>query len=317
MSDPSIAFPDIAVSELSLTFTASQPVPMPRFAGSAWRGAFGHALKRTVCTMRLRPCAGCALAQACWFPSLFAPAPEAQAGLIMSGRPLPPPYVLDPGETPREGFFAPGAPIPVRLALFGAATRAAAYAALALLRAAEGGVGPARVALRPATVGGRMQAQRAFSEAALRDAMQPAPLPSAPPPYDRVRLRFETPLRLRLANDLVTPAAFRPAYLLGAAVRRVSLLVQSQTGVPLEADFRALKAAAAPVEWIETRLGWVETRRYSTRQQARLAMGGIVGEAALDIARLGPLWSFLWLGQALHLGKGASMGFGRYRILPA
>ena len=225
--------------------------------------------------------------------------------------------MLDPGETPSGGVFAPDAPIPVRLALFGEATRAAAYATLALLRAAEGGVGPARVALRPASVAGTAGTPRAFSEAALRDAMQAVPLPSAPPPYGEVRLRFETPLRLRLANDLVTPARFRPAHLLGAAVRRASLLTYSQTGHPIPADFRALKAAAAPVAWIGARFGWVETRRFSTRQQARLAMGGIVGEATLDAAALGPLWPFLWLGQTLHLGKGASMGFGRYRILPA
>jgi hypothetical protein len=37
----------------------------PAFPGSAWRGAFGHALKRTVCVMRLRPCAGCPLERSC------------------------------------------------------------------------------------------------------------------------------------------------------------------------------------------------------------------------------------------------------------
>jgi CRISPR/Cas system endoribonuclease Cas6 (RAMP superfamily) len=49
-------------------------------------------------------------------------------------------------------------------------------------------------------------------------------------------------------------------------------------------------------------------------------MGGIVGDADLDLAAAGDgraeLWPFLMLGTAIGAGKGTTMGFGAYEITP-
>ena len=60
---------------------------------------------------------------------------------------------------------------------------------------------------------------------------------------------------------------------------------------------------------------WREWTRYSSRQQERLQMGGLVGEAEIEGRDLEPFWPYLWLGQWTHAGKGTSMGLGRYRIV--
>lgn len=56
-------------------FRASQPIHLPAFAGSAWRGAFGHALKRALCVTRMPVCAECALWRCCGYAYVFEPPP--------------------------------------------------------------------------------------------------------------------------------------------------------------------------------------------------------------------------------------------------
>jgi hypothetical protein len=288
---------------------------LPRFAGSAWRGAFGHALKRTVCTMRLRPCASCILHTACVYPALFAPPAPNGSGMLAHADVLPPPYVLDPAGQPEQPS-ALDQRIIVTLRLFGTGTRAGAYALLALARAAENGIGAKRISLAPVAIKPAEPAacEVPWSEAALREAARPRPLASPPPMPHAVTVQFDTPLRLRLKNDLVTPDALRPAHVFGAAIRRASLLWRCHGPAPIEADFRALKTMVSPLVWRERALGWVESTRYSSRQNTTMQTGGILGTATLELGGLEPLWPFLWLGQFLHVGKNTTMGFGRYRL---
>lgn len=44
---------------------------LPTFPGSAWRGAFGHALKKTACVVRDTPCSQCLLKNACAYSYIF------------------------------------------------------------------------------------------------------------------------------------------------------------------------------------------------------------------------------------------------------
>jgi probable addiction module antidote protein len=69
---------------LSVTFHFSAPegpadVPFP---GAAWRGAFGYALKRTVCIMRPRVCPGCPFERSCAYPYIFETAPGDQSSIL-------------------------------------------------------------------------------------------------------------------------------------------------------------------------------------------------------------------------------------------
>lgn len=228
---------------------------------------------------------------------------------------LPPPYVLDPApdcEPPQPSNER----ISVTLRLFGTATRAAAYALLALTRAAADGIGARRTALAPVSVrcAEASSDERDWGDGALREAARARPL--APPPSmpPAIELQFMSPLRLRLQNDLVTPDGLGPAQVFGAAVRRASLIWRFHGPAPIEADFRALQALASRVGWCKREFRWVESARYSTRQKTRMQTGGILGTGIIDLEGLEPLWPFLWFGQWLHIGKNTTMGFGRYRL---
>ena len=44
-----------------LEFNTEQPIHLPEYAGSALRGAFGHALRRAACVTGAPECTNCAL----------------------------------------------------------------------------------------------------------------------------------------------------------------------------------------------------------------------------------------------------------------
>jgi hypothetical protein len=290
------AVAELPLLRLQMTFEAQGAGRFPAFAGSVWRGGFGHALKRLVCVMRLRPCAGCPLERSCIYPTLFEAAPEAEGARLSLIERVAQPYALMP--PPRgPAWLEPGQPAELAVTLVGRAIAQRAYVVRALEEAAAGGLGPDRLAL-------------ARREVVAVDAAELA----APPAAGPVAIRLLTPLRCKRDGRLVTPERLRPGDLLMALVRRVSMLASFHGGGPLELDFADLKARAAGLAWRRADLAWRETVRRSARQQAILRMGGVVGEAELDAAALGPLAPFLRLAPWLGAGKGASMGLGQIAL---
>ena len=142
----------------------------------------------------------------------------------------------------------------------------------------------------------------------------PAPPPSSPPPVVRVRLL--TPLRMRRQERFVGAADLDFRAFTGNLLRRVSLLTYFFSGTPLETDFAGLLRRAESVPITERALHWQDWTRHSSRQRADIPMGGVVGSFRLARPGLDPFWPLLWLGQWTHLGRGCSMGLGRYLLEP-
>ncbi|MCS6891304.1 MAG: CRISPR system precrRNA processing endoribonuclease RAMP protein Cas6 [Acetobacteraceae bacterium] len=279
---------------LDFTFVPHATMVVQSYPGSAWRGAFGHALKRIVCAMRLRPCDGCALSAVCIHPAFFGGGAAEEASR---------PFILCPDRAPRDGLLRAGRPFRLRLTLLPSAAAVAPYAVRALLAAAENGLTARRVPLictdmRDGATG------RPFDPS----GFLPEPAGQACPPAPAaVRLRFTTPLRIRLRGDLLTGDSLSPQHLVAASARRLRLL-----GFALpEGAAEAAQAEAGNLRFDDPRFGWLETTRFSSRQNTAMQMGGIVGEAKLDLRQAPHAWPLLWAATVLHLGKGASMGFGR------
>lgn len=293
------------VVRLDAWFAPDRDLALQAYPGSAWRGAFGHALKRTVCVMRLQPCAGCALRTVCLFPRLFGASGGPGDGPATESAPVP--FVLAPEAMPKGGVVSEGTRLAVRLILLPPAAGHAIYALRALIDAAERGIGPARVPLTLKAIAPAGAPPRPPGDAAIAAALSPTELSPPPAPGGPMAVRLVTPLRVRLAGDLLTGRNFQPHHLLAAALRRLIGLF----GAPDPAAVRPLREAACALAWNEPRFGWLETVRRSTRQQTTMRLGGIVGEARLDLDRTPALWPLLWWASVLHVGKGASMGFGR------
>lgn len=305
----------LPLSRHRLVFQPEQPMRLPAFAGSAWRGGLGWALKRLVCVMRLRPCEGCPLEHSCIYPTIFAARPDEDAQKMRRYERVPNPFVLHQIHPPRT-TVGPEDRVVLELGLVGRACRQIAYLVRALDQAGEGGIGPDRGRLRLLAVS---PVESPWAPLELEPESQAiraeGAVPRAPEPWYRVELRLRTPLRLKHEGRLVGPLEFRPACLAMALVRRVSMLAHHHGEVDLEADFAALKAQAHEIVLLDRQLEWTEQLRRSARQQAVVPMGGLVGRLALDLSAAPALWPFLWLGQWLHAGKGATMGMGSYRLI--
>jgi hypothetical protein len=287
--------PHLTLRVARMRFSATAEARFPAFPGSAWRGAFGQALKRLVCVMQERPCEGCPLQATCIFPAMFGgePSPDVPAPRRLAS--APPPFALRP---PPRGptRLADGSVIDLETTLIGRGTRWRAYVDRALEDAAARGIGPDRVPLR------------------LERIVEIEPAPPTWPRDGALRLSLLTPVRLKRDGRHVGPAAFRPVDLLMAMVRRTGALGLLQDRGMLDEDPRALRAAAEMLRWRHLDVRWQDTVRRSTRQDAVLRMGGLVGEAVLDTAALAPFRTILSLAPWIGVGAGVTMGLGQVRV---
>lgn len=312
------ALPLLPLARYRLAFTALEPVRLPEYAGSAWRGAFGLALKRLVCVTREPTCPACLLYRSCIYPYLFETPPDPAVGKLRKYPAAPHPFVLAPAAEGR-GRLSEGAVLPLAITLFGHGNRHLPYVIHALEQAGRRGLGKGQGRLALQEV-----AQASTAENQWREIYRPgaalipqAPtMPLIPPCPARLSLILETPLRLKANNRNLTPREFRFGVLFANLLRRISLLTAFHTDTPLEIDFAGLTRAGHAVEATETDLRWQDWTRYSSRQDTLMQMGGLRGRITLaGRAKLAPFWPYLWLGQWTHAGKGSSMGLGRYRLI--
>ncbi len=296
-----------------LHFIAQEAVRLPAYAGSAWRGVFGHALKRLVCVTREPACPPCLLYRSCVYPYLFETPPDPAAGKLRKYPAAPHPFVLRPGP---GGAHAAGDPVNMDVILFGHGNRHLPYVLHAFDQAGRRGLGQGdgRLELTQVTQRTLDDAWQAIYQPG--HALQPLPpaVPEPPPIPNRLTLVLETPLRLRQDETLLGADAFRVGALFANLLRRISLLTTFHTDTPLVTDFAGLSQAGWMIGRRAARLRWHDWMRYSSRQDALIQMGGLIGELDLDGAGLEPFWPYLWLGQWTHAGKGAVMGLGRYRL---
>lgn len=292
-------------------FESKRPVRLPEFAGNVWRGALGHALKHSVCVTRQAECPPCPLYRSCLYPYFWDTPPHVGAEKMRKYQNAPHPFVLDP---------QPDAPLQLEFVLFGRANQHLPVFVLALKQAAAN---PRGIAGNVMTLDRLEQLPmpdmdgkgwRSILEPDGKLTALPVTSPSPPPVPTALRIELLTPMRIKHEGRPVGAAEFSFADLFGNLLRRISMLSYFHSDQPLETDFRGLNAAARLVP-INKQLRWVAQQRHSARQQADVAVDGVVGTIQVTGADLRPFWPFLWIGQWVHAGSAATMGLGRYRIV--
>lgn len=274
------AFAALPVGRYRLTFaprTATRWSP----ATPAWRGALGHALRGSAAL------------------PLFFPAARAGRGAV-SGH-----GVIGLAVAP----FVLRSPAPwlVELHLLGAGLAWREDVLRAFGAAAEHGLGSRRCT---ATLTAVQQEMQLGTGTWAEPVETPQSVARLPPPAQRLRLHFLTPLRLRRRNRNLTPESLAFVDFLAALARRLSALLAS-AGLPVPPlDFAALARTARTVRWQQPQLRWRELAHHSTRQQATMSLGGVIGTAIVEGEFVRRCWPLLWMGQWTHVGKAASMGLG-------
>lgn len=306
---PAVVSADIAafgfdITQLRLQFCTLDPVHLPTFAGSTWRGALGQALRRVACVYtETMDCCACTLRGVCWYTRLYETAIDPRCAMLKGYTDAPHPLILD--IQPLGGELAAGAEPSLELLLIGQAKEAVPILVQAARRLAAYGLGHGR---------GRLELTH-WELADLTATENSAGNPWFPPTMcSPVQITLDTPLRLRVDNRVLDSAALNPHAFCTTLLRRISLLACSHSDTELAIDFKSLAEATARLSITSKHLEWLHWARYSSRQQRHIAMDGLVGSLVLNLSAAPEWWPYLWLGQWLHVGKGISMGMGRYRL---
>lgn len=307
--------PALPLRRFMFCFDAPPQRVCPPFAGNAWRGALGHALREAACLTGAPHCGGCPRRGDCAYAYVFETPPPADAAAMRLYTSAPHPFVL------RELGDAPAGQARLLLTLVGQAGALLPLLAQALRQAACGarGIEGARLALRSVHQEASPGSGQWRRIDAAHGALQPladAPQPCPPPPPGALRLLLLTPLRVKREGRTLDAQTLDFAALAGALVRRISMLQLFHTGVPLQAPFAELKAQARQV-CMRSGLVPAPQQRYSRRQGRAMPMDGVLGHIEIDAADARPFWPFLWLGQFVHAGSAATMGLGCYAMEPA
>jgi hypothetical protein len=303
--------PLIPIKQYRFYFESTEPYRLPEYPGSAWRGAFGHALKRTVCVVRNTPCKQCLLKNACAYSYIFETPPPADTEKMRKYTATPHPFVLRfPENSTLEG------PYSLDITLFGHGQRFFPYIVHALKTAGQDGIGGRRQVfelLKIDEIDLQGNARTIYQNGELQPQQQ-AVFPTVPPMPTQIELNFHSPLRIKQDQKNLSTSDFNFGALFGTLLRRISMISYFHTDTPLETDFAGLKAKARAVQFVSQELKWYDWTRYSSRQQAEMNMGGVLGSVVLDTSDLEDFWPYLWLGQWTHVGKATSMGMGAYSI---
>jgi len=320
MEDPSPAeraLPQVA--RFRFLLQALEPVRLPPYAGSVWRGLLGLGLRRAACVTRQPSCEGCLLRHACVYSLVFE-SPATEPAEARRYKELPHPFALEiPPAAARE--IDRGEPILLGITLIGPAIGQMPYLIQAMQIAGQHGAGQSRgrftvLALEREANLGQADWLRVYeAEQGAYTPLAVSGFPPAPPVPDVVQICLETPLRLKRQGHLVGAAELDAHDLLRNLCARLALLARHYGGVPDAFDWGRLGPPAESVE-IEKGPGlhWLDWTRYSGRQHGTMKMGGLVGELRLRGPGLAAFWPALRHGQWVHLGKGTSFGLGAYRI---
>lgn len=293
---------------------------LPEYKGSTFRGCFGRALKQAMCVLRTRNCDDCLLSSQCLYAKVF----EAQKNSLphessrMAAQPHP--FVLEPPET-HDIQFSSGDDFSFNVLLFGQSTESLPYFIHAVNLMGQEGmgrkIGPNAGQFELTSV---FRGKDELYNQKDKKLLQPPPINLSLPPacsthFDRLKIKFLTPLRLKHENRLTSDLPFH--LLIRAALRRISALIACFDGVEPALDYRGLVADAAQISVSESNLRWMDWRRYSFRQRQDMQMGGIIGEVIYsgDLQSFRPLLEFC---QIVHIGKQTTFGLGRFNMeIPA
>lgn len=289
---------------------------LPAYKGSTIRGVFGIALKKVVCALKHKECDQCLLQQSCLYSMVFE-ASQSNAKNNNSRFPTPPPpFVLEP-PLDQKNHYSVGSTIQFRLLLFGEYNSKLPYFIYAFDCMGRIGIGKRIDGKR-----GKFTLERVFYDDQLIYDNKESKLimpetfgslsiqPSASKALGdakRLRLNLHTPLRLKFQNNLQAELPFH--VLVRAMLRRISsLFIYYGDGEP-SFDYKKLVHDADQIQAIESKLNWIDWRRYSNRQHQDMQLGGMVGNILYE-GQLDQYLPLIEICSILHLGKQSTFGLG-------
>lgn len=304
----------LKIARYRFTFRMTAPLRLPDYAGSALRGAFGHALMHVSGINSSDIKEKNALYLNSPYAEIFAPhdIPRASSGFYLKNQ-IPVPFVIEAPIQKARNYLL-GDTLQYEMVLIGEALTQLATVILAWRRAFLRGIGNGGtaelVSVAQLSSNGEQVIYSEFEPfITAHNTVVNCPQYTA---AQNVHLKLLTPLRISQRGKVLGPRDLTASIFLRHLIRRVSLQVQAQNPSAFTLDkIRYLNSLADTVQ-DERRLQWQDWQRYSSRQKQAIDQGGVVGRGYFESlpAELLPI---IYLGEWLHFGKETAMGLGWYK----
>ena len=312
----------LSIARYQFTFRVTETLTLPEYAGSALRGAFGHSFRYFACVTKMKVCQDCPLLSQCPYSEVFSPhdVPRDSDQLFRMQQ-IPVPYLI---EAPDWGsrVYEIGDELKFNMVLIGGAIQHLPLIAFAwrraFLRGIAKGDGKAEL-VQIDHVTQELEPQSRLLTTIYREE-EPVLLHHGTqillPFFEHamdVHLVLETPLRIQKKKKILGARDLDASIFLRNLIRRFSMLLQFHSQKNIQLDGTLLNQLADRVT-DERRLHWVEWSRYSSKQQQKMDLGGVMGHWYLQNVPT-ELLQLLYLGQWLHVGKETVFGLGGYKIV--
>ena len=307
---------------LRFEFSAGSDWTLPLFPGSMIRGAFGRAFLDLVCVHPGGKCDSCDVIESCPYSYVFEAPSRAGSSVMEKATSIPHPYFLVFDKF-QERRLKKGDSLRFELVLVGKASVHLPFLTDAMVKAAEIGFGKERVSftlrsLMSLRKGGAMEPlpdgkERAGAVRASFLDLGEVAGQKAGPPVRETKLTWVTPLRIKIRGKLRAEIPFH--FLVKSLFRRAKLLAifygsREVPAIPEEFFHRTSHVLVK-----ENDLRWLDLKRFSSRQERSMLMGGILGSIVYE-GEMDPYLPLLRAGSVLHTGKGTTFGLGRFTLEP-
>jgi hypothetical protein len=315
--DHPFSHPSLSHLRLDVRLRVESDIIWGSFPGSVVHGALGFTARHFSCVAKSQQCEDCFLLDSCFYPRLFqTPTPKDTSR--MKKYPHIPPGLrisIDPWD---GDVIHSGEVIRLQAVLFGSASNAVLSLLLTIAEAFRRGVGRKRGDQKRGTavIEGIFDASgkrlwRTVDEKIDLSSLKPSVWGRiATYPKRSFNLIFTSPTRIVSKGKVSGSPSFRD--ISSTVLRRITNIAYFYCGEELQADFKGMLDQAAAVKH-EGRFKRVKRERYSAHQKRRMTMDGIIGTMHVEDCPE-ELLPWIALGCHLGIGKGTSMGMGRYEI---
>lgn len=288
---------------------------LPLFKGSTLRGAFGHSLKKISCALCQKNCQDCFLTATCCYSLVFESGNLYRNGTRYQNRPdsKPHPFVLDPPDEGRT-HYAAGEHFSFAIQLFGPALQFRPQILYAVITMGENGLGMDRqgkFAVCSIQAGDTCiydEERKEISMEALHEAVTLNPVSAK---TENLTIHLITPFRVKRDNRFQDTLPF--STLARTALRRVSSLENAYGDGEPDINYSQLARDAEEIKTVNSELEWVDIKRYSSRQQKAMLLGGLKGKIHYQ-GKIAPFLPLLQYCEKTNLGKQTTFGLGKIML---
>ncbi len=301
------------------TIVPNNPLILPAYKGSTFRGGFGSVFKRLVCIAKNNECAVCFLKEKCAYSYIFETPPPPGTEIMRKYEATPHPFVIEPPPEKRRGY-KPGDEIKFGLILIGKAIEYLPYFIYTFDELGRTGItkDKTKYELKNVSCNGEKiydsetKTLKSFKTSSL--ILDNTVVNDSDSEWRNmtISLSFLTPARILYDGRLTLDLEFH--ILIRNLLRRLSLLYYFHcNGDPSGWNFNGLIEKSKNIKVKENKLRWYRWKRYSARQNTKINMGGFVGEITFE-GKIEPFIPIIKAGEVLHIGKGTGFGLGKYSI---